>query len=57
MSVTTVFTILGEAAFTRTQLPADAKGRPGVVPSVGAAAGFAAVRTSELSSQLYWLNA
>ncbi len=41
-----VFTILGEAAFTRSQLPAGAKGRPGIVPSVGAALAFAAVSYS-----------
>ena len=40
-----VFTILGEAAFTRSQLPAGAKGRPPIVPTVGAAAAFAVVRT------------
>lgn len=45
MFVAVVFTILGEAAFTRSQLPVDAKGRPGLVPSIAAAAGFAAVRT------------
>lgn len=38
-----VFTILGEAAFTRSQLPDGAKGRPSIIPTVGAAAAFAAV--------------
>ena len=38
-----VFTILGEAAFTRSQLPEGAKGRPSIIPTVGAALGFAAV--------------
>ncbi|DBB11913.1 TPA: hypothetical protein ACH3X3_006053 [Trebouxia sp. C0006] len=37
-----VFTILGEAAFTRSQLPDGAKGRPSIIPTVGAAAAFAA---------------
>ncbi|KAL0030052.1 hypothetical protein WJX79_003809 [Trebouxia sp. C0005] len=37
-----IFTILGEAAFTRSQLPDGAKGRPSVIPTVGAAAAFAA---------------
>ncbi|KAL3151615.1 hypothetical protein ABBQ38_012607 [Trebouxia sp. C0009 RCD-2024] len=37
-----IFTILGEAAFTRSQLPADAKGRPPLIPTIGAAAAFAA---------------
>lgn len=37
-----IFTILGEAAFTRSQLPDGAKGRPSIIPTVGAAAAFAA---------------
>lgn len=36
-----IFTILGEAAFTRSQLPEGAKGRPSIIPTVGAALGFA----------------
>lgn len=36
-----IFTILGEAAFTRSQLPDGAKGRPAIIPTVGAALSFA----------------
>lgn len=49
MFVAVVFTILGEAAFTRTQLPVDAKGRPGLAPTIAAAAGFAVASTCDLS--------
>ena len=59
-----VFTILGEAAFTRSQLPAGAKGRPPLIPTVGAASAFAAVsiasRTSTRDNSLWpyaWLLA
>ncbi len=47
-----VFTILGEAAFTRSQLPDGAKGRPSIIPTVGAAAAFAAVWCLPLASQV-----